>query len=102
MIKFKIKEVSWIRKSAELPGPPPVLCPRPTGGGGGEGGGHPTPPPPLRHLPVFLKPLCQNFACLETLKVFSRCSLNFLQIQPNIIYKCFTKCYGLKLKAYLL
>ena len=32
MIKFKIKEVLSIRKTAELPGPSPVLCPRPTEG----------------------------------------------------------------------
>ena len=31
MIEFKIKEVFWIRKIAELSGPLPVLCPRPIG-----------------------------------------------------------------------
>ena len=32
MIKFKVKEVFWIRETKELPGLPPVLNPRPTGG----------------------------------------------------------------------
>ena len=40
MIKFKIKEVFWIRKTAEVPGPQPVLCPR------SIGGSQQPPPPP--------------------------------------------------------
>ena len=51
MIIFKIKKIFWIRKTAELLGPPPVLCPKPTGGS------QPTP----RRPPVFLKPLRSNF-----------------------------------------
>ena len=53
IIKSKIKELFWIRKTADLPGPPPVLCPRLTGDS--------QHPPPPRHLSSFLKPLCPNF-----------------------------------------
>ena len=56
MIKFKIKEVFWIRKTAELPGPLPVLCPRPTGG---------SQHLLLRHPTVFLKPLWPNFVWIR-------------------------------------
>ena len=62
-IKFKIKEVFWIRNTVELPGPSPVLCPRLTGGSQ-----HPLPPAPApspRYLHVFLKPLCPNFVWIH-------------------------------------
>ena len=64
VIKFTIKEVFRIRTTADLPGPPPVLCPRPTGGS--QHSTHPstpaTPTSTSRCLSVFLEFLflCQH------------------------------------------
>ena len=63
MIKFKIKEVFWIRNTVELPGSSPVLYPRPTGGSQ-----HPLPPAPgpSPQIPArFSKTTMPKF-CLDT------------------------------------
>ena len=46
-----------IRKTAELPGPPPMLCPRPTGGSQHP----PPPPPPLQMSACFSKTTMPKF-----------------------------------------
>ena len=79
MIKSKIKEVFLIRKTAEVPRTPPVLCPRPTGD---------PQHPPHRHLPVFLKPLCPNFVWLS--HWLSQCvsKSNFIENFLVKLYHC--------------
>ena len=88
IIKFKIKEVFWIRKTAKLPGPWPVLCPRPTGGSQ-----QPPPTHPPRCPPVFLKLLCPNFVwichCLNEgqYRAIKKKKKKSLKIQENAGYQ---------------
>ena len=58
MIKFKIKEVFCIIKTAKLPGPPPVLCPRPTGSSQ-------HPPPPHYQTPACFSKTTMPKFCLD-------------------------------------
>ena len=68
MIKFNLKEVFWITKTAEfsetLPPCTPTRALPWTHWGGGGGGGEANSCEPPRPSPVFLKLLCPNFVSI--------------------------------------
>ena len=73
MIKFKIKDVVLIRKTVDLPGPPPVLCPRPTGGSQ-----HPLP----QTLACFTKTAMPKFRLDTPLK---QNSFHLISTDPTLL-----------------